>query len=676
MKRTHVLHVLALSIVVCAVCSGARGGARGEVYDAEGQWRRAKQFIAEFTEKRLDAFEETGAWIGDPNSKVWRAMEHSAYVAPFLESGDKKAIRLANAIIENHKTSQLDMAYVLVRHKDLLSAKAVERAEALVRDNVEKRFQEFRWRFQGDNDNFPLMAAATISMWGTYTGDPNHVDDARGRLEEFKALLMRRGVATEFNSPAYLGLHLHPLALIAETTKDAKLRQLAIDLETRCWIDLLGNYHPACGIQAGASARDYNFNIYGGGFTRLNLHLLLGEKLPGDWREGYRAECVEHGLVRAANRASVEYHCPQWLAEWVLARTYPFQMLTTAEGGASHEWLEPDSKGRLYHWMWKGSAAEDEELYELPAWNTRLAMYMTRDYSLGTTKQMYSGGFQCYGFMATIPAKKPLASVRDAIRVHCRYILNEDKPGVTWQNPDQKKYSTEQVAFNEGGRMVALQHEKTAMVLYRPRVIVNHQPTSLKTMIIIPNEDFGNGPCRPAEIYLGPEKVRKLSGESVEPVTAFVRLGDTYMAFIPLFNHDELELTRKAAVRVRPEGKSLGISFYDYEGEPIELNPRQYTVMGNGFVCEMGSKAEDGGFEAFRKRFAKVAVRDLYRRTVHSRGAYTRQVRYSREGLALEMEYNPGTEGIRYQTINGRLPHTPQLEATGLPLDRVPFLER
>ncbi len=670
-------------IALCAALSVLGGATRGEsatpaaggeIHDPKGQWTRAKAFIKEFTEKRLKFFDQKGQWQGPVDEKPWRSLELSAYVNPFLESGNKTAVRLANAIIENNRVHQLDMAYALVRHRGLLSDKAVENIEKLVRANVEKRFQEFRWHFQGDNDNFPLMAAATISMWGTHTNEAKHVRDAYSRLEEFKALLTRRGVASEFNSPAYAGLHMHPLAMIAETTKDAKLRRLAIDLETRCWLDLLGHYHPACGIQAGPYAREYNFGIYGAGFTRLNLHLLLGDKLPGDWREGYRSETREHGLVRAANRASVKYHCPKWLAEWTLKRRYPYQMLATAEGGASFEWLEPDKKGVLYHWMWKSGPDKDERLYTLPAWNTRLVTYMTGDYSLGTTARPFTDGFQCYGFMATVPAAKPLKSVRDAVRVHCRYILNEDKPGVTWQDPAQKKHSKEQVSFSDGGRMVALQHEKTAMVLYRPRVIVNHKPTSLKTMIIIPNADFGNGACRGDEIYLGQKKVADFRGESDEPAPVFVRLGETYMAFIPLQNHSEVKLTRKAAVRVRPEGKSLGISFYDYEGDPIELNPRQCTLIGSGFVCEMGSKAADRSFEAFRKRFAKVTVRDIYRRTVHSRGAYTRQVHYSRADLALEMEYNPTTEGIRYQTVNGKVPHTPQLEATNLPRDRVPYL--
>ena len=673
---TCLLMALSLLLVLCVrgVTGSAGESAHDEVYDAEGQWERAKALIRGFAEKRLDLFDERGQWRGPPAEKPWRSLELSAYVNPFLESGHPVAIQRANAIIENNQTHQLDMAYALLRHRHLLSDKAVARMEPLVREHAERRFQEFRWRFQGDNDNFPLMAAAAIAMWGTHTDNRRHVEDARSRLEELKALLTRRGVASEFNSPAYLGLHLHPLALIAETTQDAELRRLAIDLETRCWLDLLGHYHPPCGIQAGPYSREYNFGIYGAGFTRLNLYLLLGDKLPGDWQEGYRSETREHGLARAANRACVRYHCPKWLAEWTLGRHYPCQMIATAEGGASFEWLEPDRRGALYHWMWKSTPDEDARLYELPAWNTRLATYMTEGYSLGTTTRMFNDGFGCYGFVATVPMKKPLESVRDAVRVHCRYILNEDKPGVTWQDPGQKDYAKEQVAFNDGGRMVALQHEKTAMVLYRPRVIVKHSPTSLKAMIIIPNGDFGEGACRGDEIYLGDRQVEGFRGETAEPAPAFVRLGETYMAFIPLINDSEVKLARQVAVRVRPEGKSLGISFYNYEGGPIQLNPRQYTLVGNGFVCEMGSKAEDRSFEAFRKRFASVTVRDFYRRTVHSRGAYTRHVHYSRPRLSLEMEYSPATEGIRYQTINGKVPDAPQLEATGLPVERVPWL--
>jgi len=50
-------------------------------------------------------------------------------------------------------------------------------------------------------------------------------------------------------------------------------------------------------------------------------------------------------------------------------------------------------------------------------------------------------------------------------------------------------------------------------------------------------------------------------------------------------------------------------------------------------------------------------------------------VKYQRKGLTLETEYNPTTEGIRYQSINGRVAKTPQLQATNLPQAKVPWLE-
>ncbi len=115
----------------------------------------------------------------------------------------------------------------------------------------------------------------------------------------------------------------------------------------------------------------------------------------------------------------------------------------------------------------------------------------------------------------------------------------------------------------------------------------------------------------------------------------------------------------------------------EYQGDPLELNPRQYCMTGGGFICEMGSQATDGDFAKFRARFApgKYEITDFYHRTVHSRGAYSRCVKYKRPGLTLETEYNPTSEGIRYQSINGRVVKTPQPQATNLPLAKVPRLE-
>lgn len=667
-------------VLVLAACSTADPASAGEldVHDREGQWNRARGFVCEFARARLDKFDANGKWVAN-GIGPWRSLEQSAYVAPFFELKTPRAVALANAILENQPCHTLDLAHALVFYKKHMTPAAIARAEQLVRNDVDGRYQQFRWTHpQGDNDNFQFHAAATVAMWGVHTGDPKYIADATARLTRYKEMLTRRGFASEYNSPSYLPLHLHPLAQIVEAVDDATLKRLAYDIETRCWLDLLCHFHAPSGAQCGPWAREYLFDVLGSGFTRLNMHLLLGDRLPGDWKDGYKSECVEHGLVRGANRSCVRYHCPSWLARWAVDRTYPFESVGTAEGSASFMTLAPDRRGRLWHWNWKDVAAKDPELYTLPAWNTRIVQYQTADYAMGTSQRPFTNGFGDYRFTVTMPARKPLKSTRDAVRVMSRFILDEMQPGDTWQG-DKPHYCTEPIAFHEAGRSISLQHKRTAMVLYRPHVILKHKPTSLKTAVFWPKSDFGQGEPRADEIYIGESEVKGFKGEAAEPTPVFVRIVDAYMALMPLVNNEAVgaELARGPAVRVEPMGKMLGVAFYNYQGEPIELNPRQYCVMGGGFICEMGSKAADGSFEAFRARFApgKYEVTDFYRRTVHSRGALSRCVKYQREGLALETEYNPTTEGIRYQTINGRVPKKPQLDATDLPRHKVPWLE-
>ena len=71
---------------------------------------------------------------------------------------------------------------------------------------------------------------------------------------------------------------------------------------------------------------------------------------------------------------------------------------------------------------------------------------------------------------------------------------------------------------------------------------------------------------------------------------------------------DEADYVLADGQPLLPMGKMLGVSFYNYQGDGLELNPRQYCMTGSGFVCEMGSKAEDGDFATFRARFAPAAA--------------------------------------------------------------------
>jgi hypothetical protein len=660
----------------------------GDFYDPAGQQKRARDFREEFTKARVELFDKQGRWHGAAIDKPIRGLELSAYLVPFLQSGNPKLLAAANAIYEQadefwkgcfsaDSYMPLPDIFALMRCRSHLTPAAAARMEQIARLQCEHRFLDARWEFQGDNDNFPLTANAALAAWGVYAKKPELIELARHRFEQFKALLSRRGFASEYNSPAYTFVQLNGLAVAVELVDEPRFRQLSLELETRLWLDLLSHYHPPSGTQGGPWSREYNFDIYGVPIATQGIYLVLGGKPLNTWPSGFATDTTEWGLARAANHATVPYHCPAWLAKWALDRKYPFSVVGTAEGGASYSWLKPERGGNLFHWMSKDTAAKDPNTYVLPAWTTRLVNYQTEHYSLGTASRMFNDGSQNDSFVVTVALASPMQSLADVTRVFARYTVDDSVPGVTLFD-DFMKHVRKQTSFPEAGRTIALQHDRTAMVLYRSAPVEGYKPRRLRTMILIPNREFGAGrPCCD-QAFIGREEVRGFRGESRPPEPVFLRIYKTYLAFLPLINNGAVgqPLSRQAAVRIQPEGNSLCVSFYNYEGEPLAMNPRQYCMLGNGFICEMGS-ADDGDFAGFRKRFAAGActVSDNYRRTVHSRGVFTRRVSYRRPGLTLETEYEPVTEGIRYQTINGKPPSEPQLEATGLPREKVPFLD-
>ena len=63
-------------------------------------------------------------------------------------------------------SDKLQGVFSNLSNRGKLSEEAVRKAEELVSKKVEKEFQQFRWKhFQGDNDNFQLMAAACPATW-------------------------------------------------------------------------------------------------------------------------------------------------------------------------------------------------------------------------------------------------------------------------------------------------------------------------------------------------------------------------------------------------------------------------------------------------------------------------------------------------------------------------------
>ncbi len=645
-----------------------------EIYDPEGQAQRRDRWVKAFTAERVDWFNDEGDWVADPDDEpiFWTKW---MYVTPFILSGDPVAGRRANVILAKGRGWQNDILHELVARRDRLDDATVAGMIDAVEDKLRTIHSQPVRDFKGDNDNHPLASTAAIVLWATYTGEQAMWDKAWSRLRNFRRMLIRRGLASEFTAPCYTSMQLHPIALIAEYAGDEDIRALARDIETRLWIDVLGHFHFPSQSLGGAHTRAHNPDIFEDSFVHANVTLILGEDVAGDCFAGWEAVGSDFHIRRAVNKSSVPYHCPAWLAEWALARQCPYQMLATAEGCPSYTTADPGELLHVHRAL--GRLGEDADAYEHPAWHTLTNTYMTEDYSLGTTRRMFSSAEANNALVITAVAKKPLGSSRNAARLYSRYVVDDSLPFVTQFEPgDQVIYhemGTKQPCFDEMGRAICLQHEQTAMVLYHPRLHVGQGATSLKTMIFMPNDQFSTGGCRGDEIYIGDELVEGFSGASAELQPVYLRLADTYMAFIPMLTCP-FELAREVAVRVRPEGKALGISFYNYEGDPLALDRRRVSLIGGGFVCEMGSAAEDSDFATFRKRFAAVEIDDRHHGDFNTRNAFRRQTLYRRDGLELESEYSPLSEGIRFQTINGKIPHEPQLHATGLPLERVPLL--
>jgi hypothetical protein len=129
-----------------------------------------------------------------------------------------------------------------------------------------------------------------------------------------------------------------------------------------------------------------------------------------------------------------------------------------------------------------------------------------------------------------------------------------------------------------------------------------------------------------------------------------------YAAFRPLLltNHG-----RRAAVTVRRNNGYLSISFYNYEGPPRRFTRKELLSTLNGFVAEIGSKAEYGSFDRLRARIQEGLVDDVV-------AAEQRITSYTRPGVRLDLCHSLYFGGIKYALIDGKAQDRTPFKATGV----------
>lgn len=624
----------------------------------EEQKKRCDQVTAIVTEYQEKHFNMDGEW-DDPEFKIM-LRECLYFALAFLRSGRKTAIDKANAIICNASYvkctfSPMISLQILTKYEELLEEKARKTLLDYVKGEMQDTSQRY-FDYVGVNDNFPSMATYVLVIGGQVLKQPEMVQRGKERLDQFKALLTRRGVASEYNSPTYSPIQLVSMAELGMQAQDPEIRKTARECEHRIWADCLGHLHKETCQIAGPYSRAYGGDSAGyTGLIRCALYGLLGDALPVNimntlleseygQKDGYAHAGAVFTQLDAVWLTDTVYSCPDSLLELALHKQYPYEIIASTEFAPSTDMPPADPP------IWPDGETVN---YEYPAGSGRISTYMTEDYALGVASHEFHNGVQTDSFHLLYRRRVPAVCQRDIGTVYARYLINEKKP------------ENGMVLLEDNGRKLGIQNKSTAMMLYKPKPFLQKQVHSMKLSLVFPSLNVSV-----EEVWLGNQRMEGDEAVSREACSVFVKDGPVYMAFHPLLL---TEHGREAAVTAKYENGYLLVSFYNYFGETRDFTMKEMLLTGNGFVAETGSRAEYGSFENFRKQAEQFAIEDEWLATVHSRFAAIRKTAFKKGNMSIACEYSPVTEGIKQITVNGQIPETPKLSISGFDCFELPF---
>jgi hypothetical protein len=635
-------------------------------YDLAGQVVRQQQIYAKLVEYSLAYFDAEGKWVGEAEQP--RLRERLWYAISYISSGDAGAIKIANKIMRTTSFSEchftlMAAAQLLLKYKDKLDMGNIEVLEKYLLGALDF-LKDPDLDFRGANDNYPTMGCYTSLACGIYFHLQDLYELGAQRILSLKELLTRRGFVTEFNSPTYTAIQVYCMAEIAELVEEAEMKQIVLQIEERLWVDVWSHYHPTTYQSAGPYSRAYAVDSTAHTHqARYIMYAILGDQLViNPWntlfstQHGKQGELIHYNLpfmqVGVGWLLNTVFHCPEYLVKEALNRTYPYRVQGTYENASSTHHPQP------------GNPNESDDIIEAPAGSGSNSTYMTADYALGVITREFRTGVFTDSFHLLYRLNKVVLKQEDIATVYTNYIVNDKRPsemneydGLNWRNWVD--------SVLDEGRKIGLQHDRTAMLLYKPKLCLNQQVTSLKLSLLF-SARYGFV----EEVWLGQHNLAGLEGSSADPCPVFIKDGPVYMAFFPLIfvNHG-----REAAVKVEKINEYLMISFYNYEGEVQDFAKRAFLLTGNGFVAEIRSEAEVGSFQNFRELFNDVKILDEW--AYGNKITSMRRTVYERDDLKMECIWSPISEGIKQATINGKIPQEPLLAITGLDASKLPFLE-
>lgn len=486
---------------------------------------------------------------------------------------------------------------LLIEHAGVLSDDALESMRAMIALGLEAID---RLDVHPSYTNIALSDICNGVLGGQALDDAYYIERAARRLDEWVEFTNRSGAPHEYNSPTYLAVDIARLAMLVEHAHDPGIALKARIAEERLWLHVAAHYHGELAQLAGPHSRSYRDGWTGaGGFLKLMLWRLLGDdKLRA--KTPYFPKGREEGHTGVA---LTPLHCPEYVLDWMRAKTYPFESLETADAARGVD----------------------------------IATYMTPSYTLGTMSHSYGVGQPPEPWPAwnSVLLQFSRDDNPNYGMLYARYIVNDKGPGALM-------YESTRTAEDhwEEGRQVGAQHRNRAIVAYglQQRTRPAH---SNKLSVRMLGIDGGS------EIWAGDERVTSFP-RTIEPGQPIVIAeGDAYVAIIPL---EPSDMGSGATIELNVADGMLTLDLYNYHGPAKTFwehrsqgGPFYKGNVRNAFILEVAgrgevaARAEYPSADAFRAHIAMARVAD----SVDEQ--YVREIAYASDGAS-----DGGSIALRY----------------------------
>jgi len=450
---------------------------------------------------------------------------------------------------------------------------------------------------------------------------------------------------------------------ITRYTPDPKLRRMARLIRERLWINRFLTWSPAVERTTGPGSRMAPLAWLG--CTSERAFLATGLTKP-IWINYFTpwdgVDLRAHGKrdYKAQEQAFVP-DLPSYLNDLAWHKSLPNELQCRLTG--ENEENQPGYRNRNF--KVEGIAQPAENLTK------KYVNYQGRGYTLGSTTWSWMDHAQGVNTSAwwnnSRNPRAPLGSPERFCVLYPHYVINGmsflDKGNYYFERNDgqMKKDEFGNIGgpwlrmFDEFGRVGTLQDRNTLLLTYAGRpgndsagrglVRKDKVQRASAAMFLFRWTDGTDG------LFVNREPVRSLPRELAPGDWWFIEDGDVYAAVRPL------EATRLRGGKTMLEKRTRHVVLYqdNVAADNITgITDADWIKARNGFVVEMGDKAEFGSFAAFQDNILAGKV------TADKADGFTRHITYERGDRRLDLRWHAYTEKYTTRKINGRDDPWPQ----------------